>query len=172
MIISIEWLKDFVDIEESPQELSNILSNIGLESEITATTTETPGIVISKVESTEKHPNADKLKICMVNDGDKLHQVVCGAPNVKAGQIVPFAKIGSTLPGDFKIKKVKIRGVESNGMICSERELRVSDQHEGIMILPNNLKLGEDFKSSYGYKFHSLELDITQNRADAFSREI
>ena len=169
MIISIEWLKDFVDIEESPQELSNILSNIGLESEITATTTETPGVVISKVESTERHPNADKLKICMVNDGDKLHQVVCGAPNVKAGQIVPFAKIGSTLPGDFKIKKVKIRGVESNGMICSERELRVSDQHEGIMILPNNLKLGEDFKSSYGYKFHSLELDITPNRADAFS---
>ncbi len=169
MIISLEWLQDFVNINESPQELSDILSNIGLEAETTDTNVETPGVIIANVESAEKHPNADKLKICMVNDGDTIHQVICGAPNVEPGQLVPFAKIGSVLPGNFKIKKVKIRGVESNGMICSERELRISDEHEGIMVLPDNLKLGDDFKSSYGYKFHSLELDITPNRADAFS---
>ena len=169
MIISLEWLRDFVEIKENPNELSDILSNIGLEAETTDTVIETPGVIISKVKSTEKHPNADKLKICVVDDGDTLHQVICGAPNVEPGQTVPFAKVGSVLPGDFKIKQVKIRGVESNGMICSERELRISEEHDGIMVLPDKLKLGKDFKNSYGYKFYSLELDITPNRADAFS---
>ena len=169
MIISIEWLRDFVDIKESPEELADLLSNIGLESEVTDTIIEKPGVVIAKVESTEKHPNADKLKICTLNDGRNFHKVICGAPNVTSGQIVPFAKIGSVLPGDFTIKKANIRGVESNGMICSERELGISDEHEGIMVLPGNLKLGESFKTSYGYKFYSLELDITPNRSDAFS---
>ena len=169
MIISIEWLKDFVDIKESPEELADLLSNIGLESEVTDTTIEDSGVIIARVESTEKHPNADKLKICTLNDGLNFHKVICGAPNVASGQIVPFAKIGSVLPGNFTIKKVNIRGVESSGMICSERELGISDEHEGIMLLPDNLKLGESFKTSYGYKFHSLELDITPNRSDAFS---
>ena len=169
MIISLEWLRDFVDIHEDPHELSNILSDIGLEAEQTDSTIDILGVVIAKVESTEKHPNADKLKVCILNDGSDKHQVICGAPNVQAGQIVPLAKIGSILPGDFKIKKVEIRGVESNGMICSEQELRISEDHDGIMVLPNNLALGQDFKSAYGYKFDSLEIDITPNRSDAFS---
>ena len=109
------------------------------------------------------------MKICKVNDGENINQVVCGAPNVLEGQIIAYATIGTILPGNFKIKKVKIRGEESLGMICSERELQISDEHDGIMVLPENLTLGEDFSSSYGYKFLSVELDITPNRSDAFS---
>ena len=169
MIISIDWLKEFVDIEENPNELADLLSIIGLEAELGSFPTEISGVVIGKVESTDKHPNADKLKVCTVNDGNKNHTVVCGAPNVQKGQTIAFATVGSILPGNFKIKKATIRGVESSGMICSERELNISEEHDGIMVLPNNLSLGENFISSYGNKYFSLKLDITPNRADAFS---
>ena len=105
----------------------------------------------------------------MVNDGSVVHQVVCGASNVENGQTIAFATIGSVLPGNLKIKKVNIRGVESSGMICSERELNISDEHDGIMVLPKNLQLGTNFVDAYGYKFISIKLDITPNRPDAFS---
>ena len=169
MIISIEWLKKFVDIKENPEELAELLSNVGLEAEPTNMPLSLPGVVIAKVESTKDHPNADTLKICELNDGNEIHQVICGAPNVAKGQLVAFASIGTTLPRNFKIKKATIRGEDSYGMICSERELQISDEHEGIMVLPKNLRLGKDFSSSYGYKFLSLQLDITPNRPDAFS---
>ena len=169
MIISIDWLKKFVDIKEDPEELAELLSNIGLEAEPTNMPLSLPGVIIAKVDSTKDHPNADSLKICGVNDGIKVHQVICGAPNVAKGQIVAFATIGTTLPGNLKIKKASIRGEDSFGMICSEKELQISEEHEGIMVLPENLVLGEDFSSSYGYKFLSIELDITPNRPDAFS---
>ena len=169
MIISIEWLKKFVDIKEDPEELADLLSNVGLEAESANIPLSLPGVIIAKVENTKDHPNADSLKICEVNDGVKVYQVICGAPNVAKGQIVAFAKEGATLPGNFKIKKASIRGENSFGMICSEKELQISEENEGIMVLPENLKLGEDFSSSYGYKFLSIVLDITPNRPDAFS---
>ena len=169
MIVSLEWLKNFVDIQETPEQLAEILSNLGLEAEPSKVPTNLPGVIIGKVESTKKHPNADKLKICEVNDGKNIHQVICGAPNVSDGQYIAYATIGTTLPGNFKIKKVNIRGEESFGMICSERELQISDEHEGIMVLPEDLTLGDDFCLSFGYKFLSVELDITPNRPDAFS---
>ena len=169
MIISIEWLKKFVDIKETPEELAELLSNVGLEAEPTNIPLSLPGVIISKVENTKNHPNADSLKICEVNDGANIHQVICGAPNVAKGQTIAFAKIGTTLPGNFKIKKATIRGEDSFGMICSEKELQISDEHEGIMVLPKDLLLGEDFSSSYGFKFLSIALDITPNRSDAFS---
>ncbi len=169
MIVSLDWLNDFVEIQESPGELSDILSNVGLEAEIVDMPTSIPGVIICKVESAEKHPDADKLKVCKVNDGKKIHKVVCGASNIDSGQTIAFATIGTILPGNIKIKKANIRGVESSGMICSERELRISDEHEGIMVLPNDLVAGDDFMKSYGYKFLSIELDITPNRPDAFS---
>ena len=109
MIVSLDWLKEFVDIQESPDELAELLSGIGLEAEVTSVPTEIPGVVIGKVESAEKHPDADKLKLCTVNDGKQVHQVVCGAPNVDAGQTIAFATVGSVLPGNLKIKKAKIR---------------------------------------------------------------
>ena len=139
MIVSIDWLREFLEVKESPNELANKLSNSGLEAELTSAPLSLPGVIIGKVESTEKHPNADKLKIWMVNDGQKTHQVICGAPNVDTGQLIPFATVGSILPGNLKIKKANIRGVESNGMICSEHELNISD--ELIFSLPSNLKL-------------------------------
>ena len=171
MIVSIDWLREFLEIKESPNELADMLSNSGLEAELTSAPLSLPGVIIGKVENTEKHPDADKLKICIVNDGQKTHQVICGAPNVDSGQLIPFATVGSILPGNLKIKKANIRGVESNGMICSERELNISDEHEGIMVLPNDLPLGKDFMEVYGKKFISLELDVTPNRPDAFSHQ-
>ena len=164
MIISLNWLKEFVDIRESSQELADLLTNIGLEAEVAGIPESLSGIVIGKVETSEKHPNADRLKLCTINDGTAIHQVVCGAPNVDKGQTIVFAKLGAILPGNFKIKKMKIRGVESCGMICSERELQLSDEHEGIMVLPDDLVAGQDFMEAYGHKFLSVELDLTPNR--------
>ena len=169
MIISIEWLKKFVKIEESPEKLAELLSKAGLEAETTHVPFSIPGVEVARIENTRKHPNADKLKICEVNDGTESYQVICGAPNVEKGQVVAFAKIGTILPGDIKIKKANIRGEESYGMICSEKELNISEEHEGIMVLPDHLTIGDDFSTAYGYKYLSLQLDITPNRSDAFS---
>lgn len=169
MIVSIHWLKDFVEIDENAEDLSEILSNLGLEAEVTQVPQNIPGIKIARVEKTKKHPNADKLQICDINDGQTIHKVICGAPNIKSGQSVAFATIGTVLPSRLKIKKANIRGVDSFGMVCSEKELNISDEHEGIMILPDNLTLGEDFSSAYGFKFISINIDITPNRPDAFS---
>ena len=132
MIISLEWLRKFVDIEEKPEQLAELLSNIGLEAEPTKVPISIPGVVIGKVKNTRKHPNADKLKICNVSDGEKINQVICGAPNVSEGQIIAYATIGTILPGNFKIKKMQIRGEESLGMICSEKELGISTFKRGF----------------------------------------
>ncbi len=123
MIISKQWLKDFVSFDYSTEELADMLSLLGLEAEVDTEIASMKHVVIGKVKKTEKHPNADKLKLCTIFDGIDTHQVVCGAPNVDAGQTIVFAKEGAVLPGNFKLKKVTIRGVESNGMVCSEREL-------------------------------------------------
>ena len=129
MKISIPWLKRFINFDHSASELAEILTMLGFESEVVTDFSSLKNIVVGEVESAEKHPNADKLKFCIVNDGEISHEVVCGAPNVAAGQKIVFAKVGAVLPGDFKIGKAKIRGVESNGMICSERELGLSLIH-------------------------------------------
>ena len=171
MRLSVDWLKEFIEVKESPNELAELLTGIGIEAEVTTQHTEIPGVVIGLVETAIKHPDADKLKLCTVNDGQNIHQIVCGAPNVDKGQKIALATVGSVLPGNLKIKKANIRGVESSGMICSERELHISDEHEGIMILPDDLKLGDEFLSAYGFRFQSLELDITPNRPDAFSHQ-
>ena len=169
MIISIDWLKDFIDIEETPEELSNMLSSLGLEAECDNQFGDIKDVVIGEVISVSDHPNADRLNVCMVNDGQKEFQVVCGAPNVAEGQIIAYAKVGSTLPGGFNLEKIKLRGVESNGMICSARELNISDEHDGILVLPESCSLGANFVDEYANKFLKIELDITPNRPDAFS---
>ena len=171
MIISISWLKKFVDINETPDELTELLSSIGLEAEIKNNLNELNNLFVGYVNKTSKHPNADKLKICEVDDGTDIHQIICGAPNVSSGQKVVFAKLGAILPGNFKIKKAKIRGVESNGMICSEKELKISDEHDGIMVLPNDYEIGKNFVTEYGQKYNSIELDVTPNRPDALSHQ-
>ncbi len=129
------------------------------------------GIVVGLVESVEAHPDADKLSLCSVSDGAGSFQVVCGAPNVRAGLKVPFAKLGaeiieSTDAKPFKIKKAKIRGVESNGMLCSSEELGLEESSEGLLELHGNANVGEDIRSCLKFDDTSIELDLTPNRGD------
>ena len=169
MKVSINWLRKFVDVSETPAELAEMLTMLGLEAEVGLDFSGFDNIISAKVLSSTKHPNADKLKLCQVFDGKDTYQVVCGAPNVNADQTVIFAKTGSVLPGDFKIKKVKIRGEKSTGMICSEKELGISDEHEGILVIPDNTEPGMHISEVLNPVFSSLELDILPNRPDALS---
>ncbi|MCH8328416.1 MAG: phenylalanine--tRNA ligase subunit beta, partial [Candidatus Marinimicrobia bacterium] len=152
------------------EELADMLSLIGLEALAEKGRHDFSGVVIGEVKAVEKVPDSDHLSLCMVNTGSETLAIVCGAPNVQAGQRVPVAVVGATLPGDFNIKKAKIRGVISHGMICAEDELGLSDEHEGIMVLPPDAPLGVDFKDylSKG-QVAVLDLDLTPNRGDAFS---
>ena len=169
MIVSIDWLKDFVDIDEKPEVLAELLSSVGLEAEYHNQFSEITNVVVGKVLAVESHPNADRLNVCTVSDGKNDFQVVCGAPNVAKGQTIAYAKVGSVLPGGFKLEKIKLRGVESSGMICSAKELKISEEHDGILVLPDSCGLGENFLTEYCNRFLKIELDITPNRPDAFS---
>jgi len=169
MKISINWLKQFVDIQETPEELAELLSMLGFEAEIDLDLSGIDHCVTAKVLSCEKHPNADKLKTCIVTDDIEKFNVVCGAPNVAEGQTVVLAKVGAVLPGGFTIKKAKIRGEESFGMLCSEKELGISEAADGILILDKNTQLGIEIKEILNDKLSSLELDITPNRPDALN---
>ncbi len=169
MRISIHWLRQYVDIHESPEELADMLTMLGFEAEVITDLSGITGVVTARIESVDKHPNADKLHLCQVTDGTETFSIVCGAPNVAAGQIVPLAKIDAKLPGDFVIKKAKIRGEVSFGMLCSERELGISDRHEGILILPSDISLGQDIVDVLRDQVSALELDITPNRPDTLS---
>lgn len=169
MKISISWLKEWID--EIPQNISNHLTMLGLEvdSEALAAPAFT-NIVVGEVLTVEPHPDADKLRIATVNVGEaEPLQIVCGAPNVAAGIKVPTAVIGAVLPGDFKIKKSKLRGVESYGMLCSARELGLSDDHGGLMILAKDAPIGQDFREYYNLNDEILEIDLTPNRGDCLS---
>src|SRR5262245_43834133 len=123
MKLSYLWLKEFVDFKETPQELSSLLRSLGFDTaSIAPAGGQVENVVTALVESREKHPNADKLSLCKVFDGKGRWNVVCGAPNVAQGQVVPLARVGAHLPGGVKIEKAVIRGQESQGMICSARE--------------------------------------------------
>ena len=152
MKISYNWLKQYINIELPPEQVSDILTNIGLEVEGAETFQSVKGgldgVVIGEVLMCNKHPNADKLTVTTVDIGeDETLQIICGAPNVKAGQKVPVAKVGSTLyPTEegFTIKKAKIRGELSQGMICAEDELGLGTSHDGIMVLDPKTKIGTE----------------------------
>ncbi len=173
MKVIYSWLKEFVQFEWTPEELSNKLTMVGLEVEGIERVGKTfSGVIIGKVVSREKHPNADKLSVCQVDLGDgKPVQIVCGAPNVLAGQTVPVAAVGAVLPGNFEIKKAKIRNQESNGMICSKSELGFEEgKSDGIWILDENAPLGVDFGDYLQLKEdYVLEIGITANRGDCLS---
>jgi phenylalanyl-tRNA synthetase beta chain len=125
------------------------------------------GVVVGRIEKAEQHPQADKLKVCSVNigAGENL-QIICGAPNAREGLKVAVATIGSVLPGDFKIKKAKLRGVESYGMLCSGKELELSDDHDGIMELGSDAELGQPLAEYLGLKDTAIDIDLTPNRGD------
>ena len=171
MRVSYNWLKDYVNINVSPEELAKKMTMAGLEvDEIEYLGEEINGVVTAFVKEKSPHPNSDKLSVCMVDDGTEIYQVVCGAPNVEAGQKVPFAKTGASLPGGFKIEKTVIRGVESAGMICSGAELGIDEEdNQGIMVLPQDITLGLDIVEALQLKDAVLILELTPNRSDCLS---
>ncbi|HBA89099.1 MAG TPA: phenylalanine--tRNA ligase subunit beta [Geobacter sp.] len=170
MIVTYNWIKEFVDCDLPPAELSHLLTMLGLEVERMETIGgEMDDVVVAQVVEKNQHPNADKLSLCKVDSGKEIVTVVCGAQNFKAGDKVALAQIGATLPGDFKIKRSKIRGEESCGMLCSEKELALSLESAGIMILPEDFRLGTPLFDALGTKDTVFEIGLTPNRADCLS---
>ena len=170
MKFSEQWLRGWVSPQVSRDELVARLSMAGLEVDsVTPAAGVFSGVVVGEVLATEQHPDADKLRVCQVSDGNETFQVVCGAPNVRPGLKIPFAKIGAELPGDFKIKKAKLRGVESNGMLCSQSELQVGEGNDGLMELPADAPTGQDFRAYLELDDASIEVDLTPNRGDCLS---
>ncbi|WP_055129178.1 phenylalanine--tRNA ligase subunit beta [Pseudomonas mediterranea] len=170
MKFSEQWLRGWVSPQVSRDELVARLSMAGLEVDsVTPAAGEFSGVVVGEVLSTEQHPDADKLRVCQVSNGGETFQVVCGAPNVRPGLKIPFAMIGAELPGDFKIKKAKLRGVESNGMLCSQAELQIGEGNDGLMELPADAPVGQDIREYLGLDDASIEVDLTPNRGDCLS---
>ncbi|HMP73224.1 MAG TPA: phenylalanine--tRNA ligase subunit beta [Kiritimatiellia bacterium] len=168
MKVPLSWLKEYVDVNASPEDIARALTFAGIEIEaiqrfgLTAT-----GIVIGEVRSVEPHPNADKLRVCRVFDGASEVHVVCGAPNVVAGGKYPFAPLGAVLDnGAFAIKKAKLRGVESFGMLCAADELGLSSDHDGLLVLDPALPPGTPFDSILPPPETVFEVEITPNRPD------
>ncbi|MFJ4373382.1 phenylalanine--tRNA ligase subunit beta [Pseudomonas japonica] len=170
MKFSEKWLRGWVNPQVSRDELVARLSMAGLEVDsVTPAAGQFSGIVVGEVLSTEQHPDADKLRVCQVSSGSETFQVVCGAPNVRPGLKIPFAMIGAELPGDFKIKKAKLRGVESNGMLCSASELQISDDNDGLLELVADAPVGQDIREYLDLDDASIEVDLTPNRGDCLS---
>lgn len=170
MKFSEQWLRGWVSPQVSRDELVARLSMAGLEVDsVTPAAGDFSGVVVGEVLSTEQHPDADKLRVCQVSNGSETFQVVCGAPNVRPGLKIPFAMIGAQLPGDFKIKKAKLRGVESNGMLCSQAELQIGEGNDGLMELPADAPVGEDVRTYLSLDDASIEVDLTPNRGDCLS---
>ena len=171
MKISLDWLGEYVTWEDTPEELAVKLTAAGLNVEgIEEYTQSYPNVVVAKVVSREQHPDADRLSLCRVDDGSGEEvQVVCGAPNVREGLTVLFAQVGAVLPGNFKIKKSKIRGVQSFGMICSASELEISNDSAGIMELDDALAAGTSADELYGFTDTILDIEVTPNRPDWLS---
>ena len=168
MKLSENWLRTWVNPQVTTEELVSTLTMAGLEVDgIESIGAELEGIVIGLIEKAERHPEADKLQVCSVNIGaDENLQIICGAPNAREGIKVAVATIGCVLPGDFKIKKAKLRGVHSFGMICSGKELQISDDHDGIMELDNEAAIGQQLVDFLGIKDCAIDIDLTPNRGD------
>ncbi|WP_133011220.1 phenylalanine--tRNA ligase subunit beta [Marinomonas flavescens] len=170
MKISENWLREWVNPSINSDDLVTQITLAGLEvDEVLPVAAEFSGVVVGEIISAEPHPNADKLQVCQVSDGAEQFQVVCGAPNARAGIKIPFAKIGAVLGADFKIKKAKLRQVESFGMLCSASELGVSDDNDGIMELPSEAQAGDDFRAFLGLDDQIIDVDLTPNRSDCLS---
>ncbi|MDT0121817.1 phenylalanine--tRNA ligase subunit beta [Paenibacillus sp. RRE4] len=178
MRVSTDWLSDYIALEGvTPQELAEKITRAGIEIDVVENRNQGVNkVVVGYVKSKEKHPDADKLNVCVIDAGQEEElQIVCGAKNVDAGQKVAVALVGAKLPGGLDIKKAKLRGVVSLGMICSAKELGMNDkllpkeQQEGILVLPENTEIGTPISQVLGLDDHVLELDLTPNRSDALS---
>ncbi len=170
MRVSLEWLRDFVDVDIDGQALADELTTLGLE--VDAVLEAAPafsGVVVAKVLECRPHPNADKLSLCVVDDGQGRVGVVCGAPNVRAGVTAAFARVGAKLPGGLEIRAAKLRGERSEGMLCSARELGLAEDVDGILILPDDAGPGTPLRQYLHLDDAVLDVDITPNRGDCFS---
>ncbi|KAA9133137.1 phenylalanine--tRNA ligase subunit beta [Marinihelvus fidelis] len=168
MKFSVNWLKQWVAVDVDADTLADELTAAGLEVDaVTPVAAPFSGVVVGEITACAPHPDADKLKVCTINDGgDEPLQVVCGAPNAAPGLKMPFARVGARLGADFKIRKARLRGVESFGMCCSARELGLSEDHDGLMALPADAPVGTDFRDYLGLDDASIDVDLTPNRAD------
>lgn len=171
MLISLNWLKQYVEIKESVEELANALTMIGQEVEsIEIQGKDLANVVIGQITKFDRHPNSDRLTLLKVNVGEEEDlQIICGATNHKLNDKVVVAKIGAVLPKDFKIKKSKIRDIESYGMLCSETELGLGENSGGIIILPEDAPIGKEYREYLGLNDVIFELEITPNRPDCLS---
>ena len=175
MKISYNWLNEYINLKLSPEETAEKLTLIGLEvEEVTSYGNKLDGVVVGEVLEVKEHSNADRLVVCHVDIGYEQVQIVCGADNVAAGQKVPVATVGTTLPVEtengepFTIREAKLRGEESKGMICAEDELKLGDDHSGIMVLDNSLKVGTPLHEALDlYEDTIIDIEITPNRPDA-----
>lgn len=168
MLISENWLREWVNPDLTTRQLADTLTMAGLEVDsIEQQTARFSNVIIAQVLSADKHPDADRLKVCQLSAGTgETYRVVCGAGNVRAGIIVPLAQLGAILPGGLKISKTEIQGIESSGMICSATELGLAEKSEGIMVLDDNAPLGASLADHLQLGDHILELELTPNRGD------
>ena len=164
----LSWIREFAPIDASVSEIADALDRLGLEVEgVEEPGREIGGVVVARILAIEPHPDADRLRLAEVDFGGGTQRVVCGAPNIEPGMVVPFAPIGAVLPGDFRIERRKIRGVVSEGMLCSARELGLGDDHSGILSLSESSGLGTDVREVLGLDDVVFDCSITPNRPDA-----
>ncbi len=170
MKISENWLREWVNPKITTDELVEQLTMLGLEvDDVVPAAGEFTLVVVAEILTIEKHPDADKLNVCQVDAGTGENlQIVCGAPNARVGLKAPLAMIGAVLPGNFKIKKSKLRGLESNGMLCSNVELGLSDDHSGLLELSIDAPVGQDIREYFELNDTIIDIDLTPNRADCF----
>ena len=171
MKISLNWLSDYVNLPSPAEELIDVLPMLGIEVEESEEnhSSTLDHVVVGKVLEKSQHPEADRLSVCSVEVGEQTPaQIVCGATNFKLGDSVPVALPGAKLPGGFKIKKSKLRGVISEGMMCSAKELELGDDDAGLLILPGEPVIGQPITDVFA-KSSVLELEITANRGDCLS---
>ena len=165
------WLREHVKVEASSEELAARLTAIGLEVEdVQAIGARLDGVVVAQIVSCERHPDAERLQVYQVSvGGDATVQIVCGAPNARAGLKAPLATVGAVLPNDITIKAAKLRGVESQGMLCSAKELQIDPDASGLLELPADAPVGAPLAGYLGLPDRAFELKLTPNRADCFS---
>ena len=171
MKISESWLREWVNPALTTDELAAQITMAGLEVDAVEPVAEAfNGVIVTEILSIEQHPDADKLRVCHVSglNGD-VTQVVCGAPNARAGIKVPFASVGAVSPGAFKIKKAKLRGVESFGMLCAQSELKLGDDNDGLWELSTDAPVGVDLREYLQLNDNSIDVDLTPNRSDCLS---
>ena len=171
MIISEQWLRsEWVNPELDTEALAHQITMAGLEVDaVDPVAGDFSGVIVAQIISAEQHPDADKLRVCEVDTGTGTVQIVCGAPNARAGLKAPLAQVGAVLPGNFKIKRAKLRGVESQGMLCAQAELQISDENAGLMELAADAPVGTDLREYLNLNDRMIEIGLTPNRADCLS---